>query len=208
MTEIKTSDFEAAIKRGKAFMSKSLDIGSHDAPHAQNVSEYGEKILVELCERRRIKYSEYLLNLFLVAAWWHDCYKSLYVKSSFYGLFNEGDESAIIVQKELCDILTEKDMKIVTNAIRIHNKPYMYAFKWGKAPIIDIVLMEADATDDFIRLRANSITDHSPNIFYMIFTNYILYIGVATFYFIMPFTKFARERVFNTFAYRSREIDK
>ncbi len=136
----------AAIELGKVWMKKSVN-KSHDWNHADKVVQHSLKILESLETEERVE-KGVTKNLTEICAWWHDSYKSRLKRSPVSSLFNEGFKSEDIVREELRKYLGNKELEIVSNAIRVHHFPIAY-FLFNKAKFTGLtqVLYEADHLD-------------------------------------------------------------
>jgi hypothetical protein len=139
-------DEKKAIEKGKEWMRKSKNI-THDYVHAKNVGEYGLKIFKSLKDVGWSLESEIDENLILIAAWWHDCYKSTFDKIFLLGEFMEGIRASKIAEKELSGLMEKKRLNLVVKAIRNHNNVPYLLLMGKRLPILTRILIEGDTLD-------------------------------------------------------------
>ncbi len=139
-------DEQKAINTGKEWMRKSKD-PIHGYEHAENVERHALGIFQSLKEGGWEIDEEIDENLILLCVWWHDCYKALLEKKFFLNELLEGIKSAKIAEKELKDLVLEDRLKMILDAIRVHNNFLFLLFKGKKLPLLTRILIEADAID-------------------------------------------------------------
>ncbi len=158
-------DEKQAIQRGKEWMKKSKD-STHDYRHAKNVANYSLEIFKSLKENGWNINSEIDENLILLCVWWHDCYKALFGKKVLLNEFLEGRRSAEIAQRELKELVSEKRLNMILDAIRVHNN-FPYILLSGKRlPILTRILIEADTIDAENDERKERIKSYSSRSFF------------------------------------------
>jgi hypothetical protein len=139
-------DERKAIQMGRERMKISKD-PIHGFEHAKNVEKYSLEIFQSLKKEGWEMDSEIDENLILLCAWWHDCYKALFEKKTLLNEFFEGIRSAEIAQEELKGFVSEKRLKMILDAIRVHNNFLFLFFSGKKLPILTRILIEADTID-------------------------------------------------------------
>ncbi len=135
-----------AIEIGKTWMKKSKD-PIHGYEHAENVEKYGFEIFKSLKENEWDVDMEIDENLISLCAWWHDSYKALFEKKLLINELFEGVRSAEIAKEELKNFVPEKRLKMILDAIRIHNNFVYLLFAGKRLPILTRILIEADTID-------------------------------------------------------------
>ncbi len=137
---------QKAIEIGKERMKVSKD-PIHGYEHAQNVATHSLEIFKSLKEDDWKIDTEIDENLILLCAWWHDCYKALFEKKVLLNEFLEGVRSAEIVQRELKGLVSEKRLKMVVDAIKVHNNVVLLLLSGKRLPVLTRILIEADTID-------------------------------------------------------------
>ena len=158
-------DEKKAIQKGKEWMKNSKD-STHDYRHGENVATYSLEVFESLKKNGWEIDSEIDENLILLCAWWHDCYKALFEKKVLLNEFLEGIRSAQIVEKELKDLVSEKRLKMVLNAIRVHNNFLYILFSGKRLSVLTRILIEADTIDAKKDKRKERIKNYSSRSFF------------------------------------------
>jgi uncharacterized membrane protein SirB2 len=189
-----TSTYLQLHETGRAMMKKAHDKVTHGHKHARKVLENSEKILAELLITDPEKYDIDGIDLMVeTASWWHDSYKRLQKKTSFYSLFHEGEEAEkIFLQNPETAKLSEIDQRFIAQAIREHGMPYKYFFNWRSMPPVTRVLLEADGVETVCISRIKHSIGKSHGIILKLF-HVLLYIALVVFYLLMPLSRVARK---------------
>jgi hypothetical protein len=174
-------DEQKAIEMGRERMRISKD-PIHGIEHAQNVEKHAFEILNSLKDDGWEIDEEVDENLILLSVWWHDCYKALLERKFLINEFLEGFRSAKIAEEELKAFVSEKRLKMVIDAIRVHNNFVYLLFKGKNLPVLTRILIEADAIDAANIERKKKRNACSRTLFHKI-----------AIFFVEPFLKFLQK---------------
>lgn len=143
-----------AILLGKEWMKESVN-SVHNYEHAKNTCAHAEKIYAEYVASGRIDPRQIPLELVQTTSWWHDAFKSRVKGEGLYDLLFEGMLTNQVIRKELGEILTREEIRLITRAVRRHTITPVVTrfFTWDIFSPFDNCLLEADALEILIPER-------------------------------------------------------